>query len=70
MKPEMIKNTYTENPDSCAESDRDMNVLTVETQDAGGGAYVVISTERWALDLESLDEFAAELRRVIEAVKS
>lgn len=69
MTPEEIRVTYTEAADSCAPSGSDLNLLQIETQDAGGGVYVVIKTERWALDLESLDEFVAEVRRVIGMIK-
>lgn len=38
--------------------------LTVKAEDAGAGHFLVISTERWALDIGEIDAFAALPRRV------
>lgn len=42
--------------------------LRVETRDAGVGPYLVISTERWAIDPDQIDAFAEMLRGVLCAV--
>ncbi|HET7322656.1 MAG TPA: hypothetical protein VFI96_09195 [Longimicrobiaceae bacterium] len=58
---------YVQEPDSCASADAPQT-LTVEAVDAGGGHYLVLSTERWAC--ETPDEMAAMLRRVLEIVEN
>ena len=36
--------------DSCGRADVDGQVLEVDFQDAGGGHYYVLKTDRWAVD--------------------
>ena len=45
--------------DSCKEGDQ---FLRLDAIDAGGGPYLVISTERWAVDFDNLDGFLAMLQ--------
>ena len=45
--------------DSCKEGDQ---FLRLDAIDAGGGPYLVISTERWAVDFDDLDDFHAMLQ--------
>lgn len=54
--------TFLQNADSCQEGDLPQQ-LTVSTEDAGGGPYLVLSTERWALDPGDIPRLAALLRR-------
>lgn len=54
----------TQEADGCSSGDQ---VLTINTADAGGGNYIVLETERWAIDKEDIDKFAALLKRVLEA---
>jgi hypothetical protein len=39
--------------------------LMVEVDDGGGGNYLVLSTDRWALNPEDIDRFAALLKRCL-----
>lgn len=64
MELEEVKLTFTQEPDSCSPHDL-VHALHVETDDAGAGPYLVLRTERWALDFEGVDAFAEMLRRVI-----
>lgn len=57
-----MKATYTQAADSCAPVGIDDNMIDVSIEDAGGGPYIVIKTERWALDGDKLDEFTDALR--------
>lgn len=40
---------YSQAPDSCSKDDMSQT-LTIGTEDAGGGQYLVLKTERWAID--------------------
>lgn len=42
------------------------NELTVEILDGGGGNYLVIKTDRWAIDADTIDAFAAELKNCLK----
>jgi len=42
--------------------------LTVEVVDGGAGSYIVISTNRWALDETDIDEFCNTLKEQIKNV--
>ena len=67
MRPDDIKFTYREEPDSCAPGDEmDYNELIVESQDAGGGNYIVISTSRWAIDEYTINDFCSNLKKVLK----
>ncbi len=58
--------TYEISQDSDSCQDEDLGqTIKVSTDDAGGGSYVVISTDRWAIDADCIDNFAAMLKRVV-----
>lgn len=69
MTPETVRLTFHEEADCCAPSGVSDNEMTIETMDGGGGAYVVIKTERWALDLDSLNDLAETVRAAIGMVE-
>ena len=64
MKLDEASFMYTQELDCCDSESMGVQQLEVETQDGGGGNYIVIKTARWALDANSIDAFAAELKRV------
>lgn len=45
-----IKHTYYQEADSCDPAIHDRQELIIEVQDGGGGPYVILKTERWAMD--------------------
>jgi len=61
-KPELFGGTltFTQEGDSC--SVKDLQQLEVAVEDAGGGKYMVIKTDRWAID--SVADLTALLSRV------
>ncbi len=63
---EAVSVTYSQEEDSDGRDGHDVQTITVSTHDAGGGPYLVIETERWAMDMDHIDEFVALLRRVAE----
>lgn len=59
---------YIQGADSCQEVDVSQ-LLSIEAIDAGGGHYIVIKTDRWAIDATDIDGFADRLRSVLTLVK-
>lgn len=73
MKPRFLSvskyATFEQEVDCCGPSDRKTLELTVETCDGGGGPYVVLSTERWAIDPNDKKEVDAFIRALKSVVK-
>lgn len=67
MKLDEVHHTYSQDVDCCAEGV--CNTLQVFTQDGGGGPYLVIKTERWAIDPTELGAFVKMLRSVLRPVQ-
>lgn len=68
MRLEGTTEIYSQDEDDCSPSNG-WQRLTVEVMDGGGGPYVVIGTERWAIDRGEIDAFAAVLRAAIDRVE-
>ena len=67
-KPELVamESMYRQDPDSNAPSNSLGQYITIKAEDAGGGFYYVITTERWAVNepqelLDLLEEFKRKL---------
>jgi len=43
----------------------DIEMLTVRIETEGAGHYVQLSSERWSLDIDELDDLAGELRSLV-----
>lgn len=52
---------YIQDQDSLQEGFNDQ-ILHVEINDAGAGPYIIISTERWAFDINDIEEFAKMIK--------
>ena len=63
-----LKHVYTQDGDCWSTDPQD---LVVETQNGGGGSYLVITTDRWAIDgtEEDIDKFAELLKSVLKQVE-
>ena len=59
---------YVQEPDSCDCGQMDQE-LRVSTDDAGGGSYIILKTERWALDRDDIDEFCKLLKDALEGLE-
>jgi hypothetical protein len=71
MKLEQITEIYTEERDCGAEPDLlDCNSIKLETVSNGIANYLVFSTERWAVDKESLQELVAHIQRLLNKVNN
>jgi hypothetical protein len=57
------KEVYSQEDDCCSSAGGQF--LELETQDGGGGHFLIIKTERWALDADNIDAFAEQLKRFI-----
>lgn len=67
MELSKVTKTFVEERDCCAKSTLpDFNELKVTTVDNGTGKYLVISTKRWALDEDSIEDFVKELRSMLK----
>lgn len=66
MKLEQVKEVYFQEGD-CYDS-RDQFVK-LSTHDGGGGPYITIETERWAINPEDIDAFAQKMKDLIVRVE-
>jgi hypothetical protein len=71
MKPVEKSITYEQEPDCCDGTSDYAQHLMVTTQDGGGGAYIILQTERWAIDRDDLisGKFAAQLLTILEGME-
>jgi hypothetical protein len=67
MKLETAQFQFTQEVDSCATGL--INELHVEISDAGGGPYVVLKTERWAIDVQDLPIFIKQLKDLVTQIE-
>jgi len=65
-KPRISAWTLEQEEDCCGRINEAIQTLTVEIQDGGGGAYVVLKTERWAADPDELRTLADAIERAIK----
>ncbi len=54
--------------DSCDSEGCGQN-LKIKLDDAGGGHFVVISTERWAMDVDEIETFSDLLKSLVTQVR-
>ena len=54
----------------CCDDKQDGQYLTISTQDGGGGPFIIIKTERWAIDEDQIDDFCKMLKTPFQRFKS
>ncbi|WP_020476238.1 hypothetical protein [Zavarzinella formosa] len=55
---------FTQEPDSCGEG---IQLLDVSMEDAGGGKFFVIKTDRWAFDkIEDLEAILKKVKKMFD----
>lgn len=59
---------YVQEPDSCDPSQMDQE-LRIMTDDAGGGSYIILKTERWAVDRDEIQQFCDMLIKALEGLE-
>lgn len=60
--------TWTQDNDCCDDQSCGQQII-VKTQDGGGGPFIVLETERWAIDADGIDKFCAMLKSTVERVE-
>lgn len=60
-----VEYTFSQDTDSCQSEDIGQTIK-IFTADGGGGAYIVFSTPRWAIDADDIDQFAACLKKIVK----
>ena len=61
-----IRHVYSQDADDSSDEPGSWQEIIIESVDAGGGPYVVITTKRWAIDVDAdLDQFIAAIRAVV-----
>jgi len=60
---------FEQEQDCCGPNESTRQELVVETCDGGGGPYVVISTNRWAIDPNDKKEVQQFINALKDAVK-
>ena len=60
-----VELVFYQDSDSCQEKDNGQS-LKVFTRDAGGGSYICIATDRWAIDWDAIDIFATCLKKIVK----
>lgn len=61
-----VKTTLTQEQDTWGDKADGDQYLSVDTPDSGGGNYLVIETERWAMDKDDIDAFAQTLKDILK----
>lgn len=61
--------TYDQDKDCCDSVSAICQLLTIRTQDGGGGSYVVIETDRWAIDRDDIDKFCQTLKDILNGLE-
>ena len=59
---------YVQEPDSCDPSQMDQE-LRIMTDDAGGGSYIILKTDRWAIDRDEIQQFCDMLLKALEGLE-
>lgn len=62
--------TLRQPEDCCGRVEEEEQYLSVETYDGGGGQYIVLKTERWALDYEQINALALRLQEVLRSIET
>ena len=71
MKLTSVTETYSQEEDCCGRVNEIGQDIEISTENGGGGSYLVIKTERWAVDdvNELIGPMRALLARIHEAEK-
>ena len=60
----------SQNADSCAKDSNGSNELVLEVEDAGGGPYIVMRTERFAVDVPSAERLLDAIKRLLSLAET
>ena len=57
--------TFSQDPDTWQSSDVLGQDIKISTAESGGGSYIIIETERWAMDADEIDDFCDCLKKIV-----
>jgi len=60
--PVEAKFVFSQDQDSCGDTGDSFQTLIVDIEDAGGGNYLILKTDRWAIDPDDIDAFCDRLK--------
>jgi hypothetical protein len=61
--------SFYQDSDSCQNDDNGQE-LSVKTEDNGAGKYLIVKTERWAIDGDEIDQFASIFKQIINLAEN
>ena len=68
--PVEAKFVFSQDQDSCGDTGDSFQTLIVDIEDAGGGNYLILKTDRWAISPEDLDAFVKRLKWCVSSCRS
>ena len=68
MKLVGITEIYEQDEDCCGRADETGQDITISTHNGGGGSYVVIQTERWAMEAGDIIKLVAKMKDMLRRV--
>lgn len=66
MKLVEITEVYSQDEDCCGRPDDICQQIEISTENGGGGSYLVVKTERWAVD--DIDELVRPMRDLLKRI--
>ena len=67
MKLTSSTETYSQEEDCCGRVNETGQDIEISTHDGGGGLYLVIKTERWAVD--DISELVGPMQKLLERMR-
>lgn len=67
MKLTSVTEVYSQEEDCCGRINDIGQQIELSTCDGGGGSYLIIKTERWAVD--SIEDLAGPMKMLLERIR-
>lgn len=67
MKLTSITEVYSQEEDCCGRSGARGQDIEISTENGGGGSYLVIKTERWAIN--NINELIVPMKRLLKRIQ-
>jgi hypothetical protein len=65
-----VQMTLEQPEDCCGRVSENVQYMEIQTFNGGGGPYLVLKTERWAIDSEDIDRFCSRLKEILRSVET
>jgi len=71
FSPKLVEKThlYEQEKDCCDGESDFVQYLELKSQDGGGGNYLVMKTERWAISIDEIDKFRQLLKDFLQGLE-